>query len=450
MNPKTSSRSASPARRRAFDILRRVESERAYASVLLAAADSGLSREDRTLAQEIVLGVLRWQKTLDYFIERYSERPISRLDLSVLIALRIGLYQLRYLTRVPQSAAVNESVNLVKRARAVSAGGLVNAVLRKAAGNLADKAGEGIDDSLDRSSIELSHPRWMLKRWQSDLGVEASQRLALANNEPATTAFRINTLRTTIAQTITQLGAEGVITRESEVAPGAYIVESGPVLPIAEAARHGLIYVQDQASQLVSILLESGEGHRILDLCAAPGSKASQIAVLTGNKAWIIACDRHPHRLHSLRATGERLGIDSVDVIALDATKPLPFEGAMTFDRVLLDAPCSGTGTLRGNPEIKWRLSEDDIPRLAELQLSLISRAALSVACNGRLVYSTCSIEREENELVIDRFLKSGAPFRIVHPAASAGVISSEGFVRTFPHIHGTDGFFAAVLEKVR
>lgn len=451
MNPKQSSKSVSPARRRAYDILRRVETERAYASVLLAGAESDLSREDRGLAQEIVLGVLRWQRSLDYFIELYSERPIARFDLSVLIALRIGLYQLRYLTRVPQSAAVNESVNLVKRARAASAGGLVNALLRKAAGNLADKAGQGIEDPLERASVELSHPRWMLERWQATMAAEESQRLALANNAPATTAFRINTFRTTVHEALTNLGAEGVITRESEVAPDAFVVESGPTSAIAEAARQGLIYVQDQASQLVSILLEPGSGHRVLDLCAAPGSKASHIASLTGGKAWIIGCDRQPQRVNSLRATCQRLGIDSVDAVSLDATQPLPFvESALSFDRVLLDAPCSGTGTLRGNPEIKWKLSPDDIPRLAELQLSLLGRAALSVASAGRLVYSTCSIEPEENEVVIDRFLQSGAPFRIVKPAASAAVITSEGFVRTFPHRHGTDGFFAAVLERVQ
>ncbi|MEK6325685.1 MAG: 16S rRNA (cytosine(967)-C(5))-methyltransferase RsmB [Acidobacteriota bacterium] len=452
MNPKQSSRSVSPARRRAYDILFRVEMERAYASVLAAAlAEPNLSREDRALAQEIVLGVLRWQRSLDYFIERYSGRPINRFDLPVLIALRIGLYQLRFLDRIPQSAAVNESVNLVKRARAASAGGLVNAVLRKAASNLAEKAGEGIADPLERASVELSHPRWMLERWQAALGDEETRQLALANNAPAPTAFRVNTLRTTVNQAITQLKAEGVMTRESELAPGAFIAESGPSSIIAQAAQRGLIYVQDQASQLVSILLDPRSGHRVLDLCAAPGSKSSHIATLTEGKAWVIACDRHPQRLNSLRATCQRLGIDSVDALALDATEMLPFEeGAQKFDRVLVDAPCSGTGTLRGNPEIKWRLSPDDITRLSKLQLSLLERAASSVGSAGRLVYSTCSMEREENEEVVYRFLQSGAPFRALKPTARSDVITSDSFVRTFPHRQGTDGFFAAVLEKVR
>ena len=442
----------SPARRAAFDILSRVETEHSYASVLVAAlSESDLSREDRALAQEIVLGVLRWQLTLDYFIERYTERSITRLDSSVLIALRVGLYQLRNLTRVPQSAAVNESVNLVKRARASSAASLVNAVLRKAARHVDETAGQGIADRLERTSVELSHPRWMLERWHSAIGDDEARLLALANNSPPATAFRVNTLRTSVKEALIDLQTEGVTARESHVATGAFVVESGPASEITRAAQRGLIYVQDEASQLVSNLLEPSRGHRVLDLCAAPGSKTSHIAGLTEDSAWIIACDRHHHRLKTLLATCERLGIKSVDALTLDGTLALPIvAGAENFDRVLVDAPCSGTGTLRSNPEIKWRLAPDDIPRLTQLQLSLLRGAASSVALGGRLVYSTCSIEREENEEVVSRFMEETAPFQVIEPRAPAGLITSEGFVRTFPHRQGTDGFFAAVFERVR
>lgn len=186
----------------------------------------------------------------------------------------------------------------------------------------------------------------------------------------------------------------------------------------------------------------------MLDLCAAPGSKTSHIAALAEDKAWIVACDLHRHRLATLRAICGRLGIQSIDALALDATRELPFaEGLHEFDRVLADAPCSGTGTLRGNPEIKWRLSPDDLQRLAELQVSLLHRAASSVAKGGRLVYSTCSIEREENEEVVGRFLQSTTRFRVGEPNAPPSLITEEGFVRTFPHRDGADGFFAAVLE---
>lgn len=449
MKPKQARESASPARQRAYDILLRVETERAYAAPLIAALpDADLSRDDRALAQEIVLGVLRLRMSLDYFIARYCERPIERLDMPVLIALRIGLYQLRYLTRVPRSAAVNESVKLVKQMGTASAAGLVNAVLRNAARHPNEGPGEGIADPIERASVELSHPRWMLERWQTSLGADDARQLALANNSPPATAFRINTLCVSSEEVLSDLETKGVTARASALTPDAFVVESGPSRLVNEATRQGLIYVQDEASQLVAIILEPRAGHRVLDLCAAPGSKASHIAALSEDRGWVLANDLHPHRLRVLRATCKRLGIKSIDAIASDATQPLPLIEAQTFDRVLLDAPCSGTGTLRSNPEIKWRLTAEDITRLSELQLNLLERGAVAVAQAGRLLYSTCSIEREENEEVVSRFLAGNLAFKVVKPNASADLITIDGFVRTFPHKHGCDGFFAAVLEK--
>ena len=449
VNPKRSE-AISPARRAAFDILHQVAEQQAYASVRVAAlSESDLSREDRALAQEIILGVLRWQLALDHFIERYSERSIDRLDLRVLIALRMGLYQLRYLDRVPQSAAVNESVNLVKRARVTSAAGLVNAVLRKAARNSDDQVSQSISDPLEQASIELSHPKWMLERWRATLGENDTKQLALANNTPPTTAFRVNPLRATVEQVLADLKQEGVITRESRIAQGGFVVESGHGSPVARAAQQGLIYIQDEASQLVSLLLEPRSGERVLDLCAAPGSKSSHIAALAGDKAWVLACDRHHHRLTTLLTTCSRLGVRSIEAIVMDAAGALPLVLGSEFDKVLVDAPCSGTGTLRGNPEIKWRLLAGDLPRLAELQLRLLEQGASAVATGGRLVYSTCSIEAEENEEVINRFLERVTAFKVIEPKAPQSLITADGYVRTFPHRGGTDGFFAAVLERV-
>ena len=451
MNPKQVKLSVSPARRAAFDILRRVEAEGAYASTLVSALpQSSLSREDRALAQEIALGALRWQGSLDYFIERYSRRPVSRLDLSVLISLRMGLYQLRHLSRVPQSAAVNESVNLVKIARATSAAGMVNAVLRNAARHLEEAAGASIDDAARRTSVEVSHPLWMLERWATQIGDAEALALAFANNQPPPSAFRVNTLRLSADEALARLRAEGLYARPSEYVPGAFVVEGGPATAITQAVERGLIYLQDEASQLVSLLLKPKGGERIVDLCAAPGSKSSHIAALTEGDAWIVACDIHPHRLATLTATCRRLGVNSIDAVALDATGEMPFvERAQKFDRVLIDAPCSGTGTLRRNPEIKWRLAPDDIRRLTDLQFSLLERGAKLLASGGRLIYSTCSIEPEENEGVIRRFIESGAPLRPLRPEAHPRLVTADGFVRTFPHKHNTDGFFAASLEKI-
>ena len=448
MNPKQLKPLTSPARGAAFEILRRVETERAYASVLIASLpDTDLSREDRALAQEITLGVLRWQLALDYFIERYAGRPVHRLDLPVLIALRMGFYQLRHLARVPDSAAVNESVKLVKEFGARSASGFVNAVLRKAARNPGEEAGWSIEDPVERASVQTSHPAWMVRRWAAWLGEADARALALANNAVPPLAFRVNTLRTTVDAALADLEAQGATATPSGFVPGAFVAEKG-ANAVVRAAERGSVYLQDEASQLVSLLLDAQPGERVLDLCAAPGSKASHIAALTANRARIVACDIHPHRLALLVAACKRLGIDSIDAVSLNATRELPFaDDAPRFDRVLIDAPCTGTGTLRRHPEIKWRLAPDDISRLAEVQVSLLAGAASFTRSGGRLVYSTCSVEPEENEQVIEQFLES-APFRVIQPAAPFEMITPDNFVRTFPHRHGTDGFFAAVLEK--
>ncbi|MEW6126318.1 MAG: 16S rRNA (cytosine(967)-C(5))-methyltransferase RsmB [Acidobacteriota bacterium] len=437
------------ARRVAFEILNRVASENAYASVLLASLNQ-LSREDQALTQELVLGVLRQQKTLDYFIKKYAGRKIAKLDLAVLLALRLGLYQLRFLTRIPPSAAVNESVKLVKFARKSSAAPFVNATLRNAARHLEDQPGEGINDALEKLAIAVSHPRWMLERWIKTFGETEATELARANNQTPLLAFRVNTLKAQVDEVLDELTKAGVQIAPSKIARQAFVVEQGSIASLTRALEAGRIYIQDEASQLIARLLDVKPAQRILDMCAAPGSKTSLLAALTDNQAEILAADLYSHRLKTLMTTCNRLGVTSVDAVACDATLGLPFvESAKSFDRVLLDAPCSGTGTLRRNPEIKWRLVVNDLKRLATLQAILLDRAASVVAAGGKLVYSTCSIERQENEAVVQNFLQMNSGFRLLAPNAPDVCITREGFVRTFPHLHATDGFFAAVMERI-
>jgi 16S rRNA (cytosine967-C5)-methyltransferase len=439
----------SPARRTAFDLLRRVDAERAYASVLLASIPDGqLSKEDRALAHEIVLGVLRWQKQLDYFIERYSQRPPARLDQPVLISLRIGLYQIRNLTRIPHSAAVNESVELVKQARIRSAAAFVNAVLRKAAARASDSAGDEITEPGEKRAVVLSHPEWLLDRWSDQLGEAEADLLALANNGPAPPAFRVNTLRATEERALESLARQGVSVAPSSLIPGAFTAAGGVELGATTAARDGLIYIQDPASQLVSLLVDPKPGETVIDLCAAPGSKTSHLAALAGDRARIIACDLRRSRISVLVATCSRLGVHSVEPLVIDAAGDLPLSPAVRVDRILIDAPCTGTGTLRQNPEIKWRLGPGDSRRLAEVQLSLLTNGSKVLKEGGRLVYSTCSIEPEENEEVIRRFLDGHSSFRIVRPDLASELMTTDNFVRTYPHRHAMDGFFAAVMEK--
>jgi 16S rRNA (cytosine967-C5)-methyltransferase len=437
--------SISPARREAFRILRRVEAG-AYASRMISSLPGGLSKPDRGLVEEIVLGVLRWRLWLDRLIELYSKKPANKLDPEALIALRMGIYQLRRLDRIPAWAAVNESVELLKRAGRSSAASFANAVLRRAAKRLWDDPTSRISDPLERLSVEVSHPRWIMERWVERFGLEEARALALANNEPPKLAFRINALRASQSEALAALDADGISYRPSKYVPGAFILESGALLR-SKAARDALIYIQDEASQLVSTLLDVGPGQKILDLCAAPGSKSSHIASLTLGDSLIVACDISPRKLSLLASSSRRLGASSIQALALDATKPLPFRHAQ-FDRVLVDAPCAGTGTLRQNPEIKWRLAPGDIIRLSELQFAILSNAARMTAPGGKLIYSICSVEPEEGERVIGRFLESSNQFRPIVPSASPELITGEGFVRTFPHRHGMDGFFIAVLER--
>ena len=438
--------SVSPARRLAFEILERVETEEAYASTLLA-APSNLTHLDHALTHEIVLGVLRWRQTLDFHIAQLSGRNLDRIDLPVLTALRIGLYQLRYLSRIPPSAAVNESVNLVKLARKTSAASFTNAVLRRATKGFADVI-IGIADPLERLTIETSHPNWLLQKWIDEFGEATTKELALANNQTPPVAFRVNTLKANVAETLTAIAATGLQYRQSEIATDAYVITGGHAVELGRFAETGLVYIQDEASQLVAPLLGAKTDSRILDLCAAPGSKTSHLAALTNNQARIIACDLHAHRLAVLQSNCERLGVTSIKTVALDATKDVTPLAGMTFDRILVDAPCTGTGTLRRHPEIKWRLQPADPERLAQVQLAILENAARVLNKDGRLVYSTCSLERQENEEVVAHFLEKHQDFQPVPPAAPASCITAEGFVRTFPHLHSSDGFFAAVLEK--
>jgi 16S rRNA (cytosine967-C5)-methyltransferase len=439
--------SVSPSRRLAFDILERVATEEAYASTLLA-APSTLTQVDHALAQELVLGILRWQQRLDFYIEQLSGRSIKKIDLPVLLALRLGLYQLHYLSRIPPSAAVNESVNLVKLARKTSAAAFTNAILRRATKNFPEDAIVTIAEPLTRLAVELSHPRWLIEKWLEEFGETTTKELAQANNQTPPVAFRINTLKADVAETLKAIDAAGVSYRHSELAADAYVVTGGHAAALGRFAEAGLIYLQDEASQLVALLLAATPASHILDLCAAPGSKTTHLAALTKNQAPILACDLHPHRLAVLQANCQRLGVTSVKTLALDAAGDVAPLAGMTFDRILIDAPCTGTGTLRRHPEIKWRLRETDPERLAGIQSKLLENGAKLLSAGGRLVYSTCSLERQENEEVIARFLERHREFQIASPAAPASCITADGFVRTFPHLHHSDGFFAAVFEQ--
>lgn len=443
-------RGVTPARRAASEILRRVEEEGAFAAPLLASQTDVLSAEDRALCYELTLGVLRRQLWLDRVIEHFAGRASEELDAPVRRALRLGLYQLRFLTRVPASAAVNESVKLVHAARLRSAAPFVNAVLRRATREPDFDPAANVTDPLERVSVETSHPAWLVARWAEAFGLEEAEAFARANNQTAPASFRVNTLRAGASELINELRAAGIAVAASNVAPNAWRVEGGAGASgaLRRLAGEGRIYLQDEASQLVAHVLGARAGERVLDACAAPGSKTTQIATHAEDRAHVVAGDLHEHRLRVVREACARLGVGSVTAVALNAETGLPFEDG-AFDRVLVDAPCTGTGTLRHNPEIRWRLAPENISELASVQARILSEAARVVRRGGRLVYSTCSVEREENEGVVAEFLRARGEFRQVEATpAPARLLLTSGAARTWPHRDDVDGFFVAAVER--
>ncbi len=438
-----------PARRSALEILRRVETEFAYASVLLATLDSSMREDDRALCHELVLGVLRQKLWLDKTIEHFGERRIEKLDLAVRLALEIGLYQIRFLTRVPASAAVNESVNFVRASRVKSAAGFVNAVLRRATREPDYDPVAALSDPLVKLSIETSHPSWLIERWVHAFGFDEAAAFARANNQAAPTAVRLTAKASRdkgaaerVLQDLRDAGAEVI---ESQIAPDSWRV-IGASHVVREMANEGLIYLQDEASQLLAHLLNVGPNQRVLDLTAAPGSKATHIAALAPS-ATIVAGDVYPHRVETMRRLAAKQEA-RIHVLVHDATKPLSLPDE-SFDRVLLDAPCSGTGTLRRNPEIRYRLKPDNINELADQQKQMLARAAAVVRPGGRLLYSTCSVEPEENERVIDHFASANPDFRRINLSTAFSSFSLQpSSLRLWPHRQGCDGFFIAGFER--
>ncbi len=457
----------SPARRAAFEMLQRVEQEGAYSSALLAAADESLSSKDRRLCRELVLGILRNRLWLDRAIEHFSSRKIEKLDLAVTLALRLGLYQLRFLTRIPQSAAVNESVNLVRFSRLKSATSFANAVLRQAIREPNYDPATGIENNFERLAVETSHPQWLIERWAAQFGGERVASFARANNQPAPLAFRFTaqTFRDpnhSPEKLIEELKAAGADVIESNVAPGGWRVRQGararentglvPGEPdsgmegLQKFSEQGMIYFQDEASQLVAHCVAARAGDRVLDVCAAPGSKSTLMAALAPHSS-VVAGDLYEQRTRLIQEFARQQGASNICVVQYDATSELPFPKD-SFDRVLVDAPCSGTGTLRQNPEIRWRLDESDILELAARQKLIMQNAANVVRPGGRIIYSTCSVEIDENEGVISEFLKDSPQFEQVALEVPKRFLTPNGSARTWPQDDDVEGFFVTTLQR--
>ncbi len=437
----------------ALEILERVESGDAFVAPLINALGHkhpDLSSLDYAFITQIVYGVMRWRGRLDWHLEQLSSRPLHRIQPRVLEILRAGAFQILFLDKVPNRAAVDESVRL---AGALLPGDgpsrFVNAILRSLVREAASHDFPAEDkDPVAHLTVSCSLPRWFVERLVARFGFDGARMMCESNNNVPDPAVRVNTLKCTPAELSERLGEEGAEAGPAEFSPVGLRVRSKVPLTHLGAFGEGFFYIQSEASQLIPYLLDPQPGESILDACAAPGGKTMHCAQLMGNKGEIMAIDKNARKLRDLAETSRRIAVTCVRAAPGDSSQPAVFAGRI-FDRVLVDAPCSGLGDLRRNPERRWRSDPAEIPDIVREQLRILKAAAGQLKPGGVLVYSTCTVTQEENEGVVEAFLKKNRGFELDRsggalPETCRRFVGEDGLFRTYPHGMGLEGFFAA------
>jgi 16S rRNA (cytosine967-C5)-methyltransferase len=450
-------RRAAPTQARliAARVLERVERARAFADLTLQAAfaRSELGARDRAFATELVYGTLRWRGRLDFVLGRVLDRELGTLEPGVLTLLRLGAYQILFCDSVPASAAVDQTVRSARALGAERATGLVNAVLRR----LAQQAPAiALPALADEPQAHLEHalglPGWIAARWLTELGPAEAAALAEASNAAPPVTARANRTRISREALLAAVIERFPEARACAYAPDGVVLGHGGAPASDPCFIEGLFSVQDEASQLVVELLAPQPGERILDTCAAPGTKTTAIAERVGPSGLVVALDHSAQRLALIGRSARRLGLDNVTALARDAAQPLADLPGAPFDRILVDAPCSGLGTLRRNPDARWRISAGDPAQLAEIQTALLASARGVLRPGGTLVYSTCTLTHEENDDVVATLLTREPGLRRAGaaslPETLRPLLDAGGALRTWPHRHAMDGFFAVRLEQ--
>lgn len=432
----------------ALTILLAVDKNQAYSNLLLhqTIEKYKLDVKDRGLLTEITYGTLQHKITLDYYLEPFIR---GKVDLWVRWLLRMSLYQMNYLSRIPAHAAVNEAVEIAKRRGhkgiASMVNGILRSILREGVRSTAD-----IEDSVERLAIETSHPQWLVERWVESYGYEETADMLRENNIPPVQTVRVNTTKATVENVLTTLEREGVKAVRSEVMPECIHLQTGQAARTA-AFKHGLITIQDESSMLPANVLNPQPGMKVLDMCAAPGGKTTHIAEKMQNEGSILAMDLHPHKLDLIDENTARLGLEIVQTAPIDGRKAASFLPKESFDAVLVDAPCSGLGVMRRKPDIKYTKREEDLESLQTIQLAILDNAAQVLKPGGRLVYSTCTVDKRENEGTVEAFLSQ-------HPEMESEQLTNlpekllakqnNGMLQVFPQDFGSDGFFVAAFRK--
>lgn len=449
------------ARVMALEVLQAIEQNNAFSNIALNTALEKYNpgKLDRGFITELVYGTLRSIGTIDWILGKFLKKPLTTLPLFIKNILRLGVYQIIYLDKVPDSAACNESVNLAKHYGHAGTVKLVNGVLRNVVRNR-----EQLDlpdiaiDPVKGISIRYSHPEWLVKRWIDEFGTTGAAELCQANNEIPPNAIRTNTLKITREELKQVLVDEGVESTDGRFAPETLVIAGFKSVGSIAAHISGLFMVQDESSTLVGQSVSPAPGSYVIDACSAPGGKSTHMAQLMKNQGRIISVDVHPHKIRLIKENATRLGIEIIEPVVLDATE-LDKHYRSQADYILVDAPCSGLGVLRRRPEIRWRKNEGQIKELQSLQLKILASAARCLKPGGILVYSTCTVTHEENIDVITEFLHRNPEYKLdslsgLFPSTLEEMPGTQsldkGYVQLMPQIHGTDGFFIARLKKVK
>lgn len=446
----------------ALHILVKVAETAAYSNIQLnrSLQDSGLTRADAALATELVYGTIGRQATLDYWLSKFVSKGLSKLEVWVHQLLRLSAYQLLFLNRIPPHAAVNEAVTIAKRKGHTGIAGMVNGVLRSIDRNRDKLVLSEIKAATPVATISLKHsyPEWLVQRWANQYGLATTEAICASGNEQPHASIRINTLLGKRDERLRQLREAGFDAEPSAVATAGIIVRGGGHLADTDGFREGYWSLQDESSMLVAQVVSPAAGMQVLDCCAAPGGKSAHMAELMGGKGKVWANDLHAHKRELIVAQTERLKLRNVEAIIGDATALQERFAPLSMDAVLLDAPCSGFGVIRRKPEIKWNKTEGDISDIAALQRQLLNAVCGLVRPGGTLVYSTCTIERDENEDQITAFLREHPEFRLdagwpeetLNALRHAGLINERfnGQLQLLPQHFGSDGFFIARMVR--
>jgi 16S rRNA (cytosine967-C5)-methyltransferase len=443
-------------RRIALDVLVEVEGKSPSLDLLMERKferHQGLKPVDYAFITEVVYGTLRWRGRIDWILGLISRVKLERLERLILNLLRLGVYQILFMDKVPVSAAVNESVEMAKASGREEAARFVNAVLRRISDRRLDME---VPHAKDPSSISVthSHPLWLVERWAQELGIDEAIELCKANNRIPPLSLRTNTMKTTRKRLLSEIRKKVPQAMPSPFSPEGVLID--PPVPVFRIPRfrEGWFQVQDESSQLVGHIIDPKPGEGVLDACAAPGGKTTHLAQLMENRGRIYAVDISTHRLSLLKENCHRLGVNIVTALKNDLTKPLVFGNEAGFDRILIDPPCSGLGTLWRNPDIKWKRKEGEISKFSEIQGTILHHVAPCLKKGGSLVYGTCTLTREENEEVVAKFIGEHREFEVedlsrILPRGLKPLTGEDGFFRSYTHRHGMDGFFAARLKRV-